>query len=62
MELLSLQNAAKENLEAKLNLQNEFLENLKLYISLEKLCGKNALMEDKHEKYFKLGRYQLGLL
>ena len=46
MELLSLQNAAKENLEAKLNLQNEFLENLKLYISLEKLCGKNALMED----------------
>lgn len=46
MELLALQNAAKENLEAKLNLQNEFLENLKLYISLEKLCGKNALMED----------------
>lgn len=38
-EFLSLQNASKENLEAKLNLQNEYLENLKLYISLEKLCG-----------------------
>lgn len=46
MELLSMQNAAKENLEAKLYLQNEFLETLKLYISLEKLCGKNAALED----------------
>ena len=44
MELLSMQNAAKDNLEAKLNLQNEFLETLKLYISLEKLCGKNAAL------------------
>lgn len=43
MELLSMQNAAKENLEAKLNLQNEFLENLKLYISLEKLTGKEVI-------------------
>lgn len=43
MELLSMQNAAKENLEAKLNLQNEFLENLKLYINLEKLTGKEVL-------------------
>lgn len=46
MELLSMQNAAKDNLEAKLNLQNEFLETLKLYISLEKLCGKNAALEE----------------
>lgn len=38
-EFLSMQNALKENLEAKLNLQNESLEILKLYISLEKLCG-----------------------
>lgn len=38
MELLSMQNAAKENLEAKLSQQNEFLETLKLYIELEKLC------------------------
>lgn len=49
MELLALQNAAKENLEAKLNLQNEYLEKLKLYISLEKLCGKNAPMEDVND-------------
>ncbi len=39
-EFLSMQNASKENLEAKLNLQNENLETLKLYISLEKLCGR----------------------
>ena len=38
-EFLSMQNAAKENLEAKLNQQNENLETLKLYILLEKLCG-----------------------
>ena len=38
MELRSMQNAAKENLEAKLSQQNEFLETLKLYIELEKLC------------------------
>lgn len=38
-EFLSMQNAAKENLEAKLNLQNDYLDNLKLYISLEKLYG-----------------------
>ena len=31
--------AAKENLEAKLNLQNDYLDYLKLYISLEKLYG-----------------------
>lgn len=43
MELLSMQNAAKDNLEAKLNLQNEFLENLKLYITLEKLTGKEVV-------------------
>ena len=43
MELLSMQNAAKESLEAKLNLQNEFLENLKLYINLEKLTGKEVI-------------------
>ncbi|MCR5614205.1 TolC family protein [Treponema sp.] len=43
MDFLSMQNAAKNNLEAKLNLQKEFLETLKLYISLEKLCGKNAI-------------------
>ena len=41
-EFLSMQNASKENLEAKLSLQNELLERLKLYISLEKLCGKSA--------------------
>lgn len=45
-ELLSVQNASKDNLEAKLNLQNEYLENLKLYISLEKLCGKSAFTGD----------------
>ncbi len=38
-EFLSMQNASKENLEAKMNLQNELLETLKLYISLEKLYG-----------------------
>ncbi|MBR0100966.1 MAG: TolC family protein [Treponema sp.] len=38
-EFLSMQNAAKENLEAKMNLQNELLETLKLYILLEKLYG-----------------------
>lgn len=38
-EFLSMQNASKENLEAKINLQNELLETLKLYISLEKLYG-----------------------
>lgn len=43
MELLSMQNAAKESLESKLNLQNEFLENLKLYINLEKLTGKEVI-------------------
>lgn len=42
MEFLSLQNAAKENLSAKLKLQNEFLEYLKLYVSLEKLCGRKC--------------------
>lgn len=42
-EFLSVQNASKDNLESKLNLQNEYIETLKLYISLEKLCGKNAL-------------------
>ena len=41
-EFLSVQNASKDNLEAKLNLQNEYLENLKLYVALEKLCGKSA--------------------
>lgn len=45
MDLLSMQNAARDNLEAKLNLQNEFLETLKLYISLEKLCGKNVVSD-----------------
>lgn len=45
-ELLSVQNASKDNLEAKLNLQNEYLENLKLYIALEKLCGKSAFTGD----------------
>ena len=38
-EFLAMQNASKENLEAKMNLQNELLETLKLYISLEKLYG-----------------------
>ena len=38
-EFLSMQNASKEILEAKLNLQNDYLDNLKLYISLEKLYG-----------------------
>lgn len=38
-EFLSMQNAAKENLEAKMNLQNELLETLKLYILLKKLYG-----------------------
>lgn len=38
-EHLSLKTAAKEKLEAKLNLQSEFLEMLKLYISLEKISG-----------------------
>lgn len=38
-EFLSMQNASKENLEAKINLQNELLETLKLYISFEKLYG-----------------------
>lgn len=38
-EFLSMQNASKENLEAKMNMQNELLETLKLYISLEKLYG-----------------------
>lgn len=42
-EFLSVQNALKDNLESKLNLQNEYIETLKLYISLEKICGKNAL-------------------
>ncbi len=42
IEFLSMQNASKEILEAKQNLQNEFLENLKLYIALEKLCGTTA--------------------
>lgn len=41
-DFLSMQNASKENLEAKLSLQNDILENLKLYISLEKLCGISA--------------------
>lgn len=39
-EHLSLKSAAKETLDAKLNLQSEFLEILKLYIALEKLSGK----------------------
>ncbi|MCR5045458.1 MAG: TolC family protein [Treponema sp.] len=42
-EFLSLQNALKENFEAKLNLQKDFLETLKLYLSLEKLCGISAI-------------------
>ena len=41
-EFLSMQNASKENLEAKLNLQSELLETLKLYILLEKLSGKSV--------------------
>ena len=44
-EHLSLKTAAKEKLEAKLNLQNEFLEMLKLYITLEKLSGKTLPLE-----------------
>ena len=44
-EHLSLKTAAKEKLEAKLNLQNEFLEMLKLYITLEKLSGKSLPLE-----------------
>lgn len=39
-EHLSLKSAAREMLEAKLNLQSEFLEILKLYVALEKICGK----------------------
>lgn len=49
MEFLSMQNAAKENLEAKLSLQNELLEKLKLYISLEKLCGKTLPLGGNYE-------------
>lgn len=49
MEFLSMQNAAKENLEAKLSLQNELLEKLKLYISLEKLCGKTLPLGGNNE-------------
>ena len=49
MEFLSMQNAAKENLEAKLSLQNELLEKLKLYISLEKLCGKSLPLGGNNE-------------
>lgn len=49
MEFLSIQNAAKENLEAKLSLQNELLEKLKLYISLEKLCGKSLPLGGNNE-------------
>ena len=44
-----MQNAAKENLEAKLSLQNELLEKLKLYISLEKLCGKSLPLGGNNE-------------
>ena len=46
-EFLSMQNAAKENLEAKLSLQNDILEKLKLYISLEKLCGISAFNSEE---------------
>lgn len=43
---LSLKTAANEKLEAKLNLQNEYLEILKLYVSLEKFSGENIPLEN----------------